>query len=148
MSEDQGTAAVRTPKHLWVVGILAFLWDAMGAFDYLMTQTQNEGYMAQFTPEQLEFFYGFPAWVVAFWAIAVWGGLLGSVLLLMRKKLAVGVFLVSFVSMIITTIHNWGMSNGLEVMGTTGLVFSVVIFVFALFLYLYARAMRDRGILT
>ena len=148
MSEDQGAATGGTPKHLWIVGIVAFLWDAMGAYDYLMTQTQNEGYMSRLTPEQLEFFYGFPSWVVAFWAIAVWGGVLGSVLLLMRKKLAVTVFLVSFISMVITTIHNWGLSNGLEVMGTGGLIFSVVIFVFALFLYLYSKAMRDRGVLT
>ncbi|MBT8398231.1 MAG: hypothetical protein HKO65_13565 [Gemmatimonadetes bacterium] len=138
---------MRTPWHLWVVGVLSLLWNAMGAYDYLMTETQNEAYMSSFTPEQLEFFYGFPAWVVAFWAIAVWGGVLGSILLLLRKKLAVGVFLASFVSMIITTIHNWGLSNGLEVMGSTGIIFSVMIFVFALFLYLYARAMRDRGVL-
>lgn len=147
MSEDHTTGTIRTPWHLWVVGVLSLLWNAMGAYDYLMTETQNEAYMSSFTPEQLEFFYGFPAWVVAFWAIAVWGGVLGSILLLLRKKLAVGVFLASFVSMIITTIHNWGLSNGLEVMGSTGIIFSVMIFVFALFLYLYARAMRDRGVL-
>ena len=70
MSDESATP---TPKHLWVVGILGFLWDSMGAFDYIMTQTQNESYMQQFTPEQLEFFYGFPVWVVSLWAIAVWG---------------------------------------------------------------------------
>ena len=37
----------------------------MGAFDYVMTETRNEAYMAEFTPEQLEFFYGFPAWMIA-----------------------------------------------------------------------------------
>lgn len=149
MSEDQTTSGVRTPWHLWVVGVVAVLWDAMGAFDYLMTQSENEAYMGQFTPEQLEFFYGFPVWVVAFWAIAVWGGVLGSILLLLRKKLAVGVLLVSFLSMVVNTIHNFLLSNGLEVMGEpASLVFSVLIFVFALFLYLYARAMRNRGVLA
>ena len=44
-----------TPKHLWVVGIIGTLWSAMGAFEFLMTQTKNEAYLAQFTPEQLEF---------------------------------------------------------------------------------------------
>jgi hypothetical protein len=148
MSEYQATSNGRTPWHLWVVGVLALLWNSMGAFDYLMTQTQNEGYMSQFTPEQLEYFYGFPAWVVAFWAIAVWGGVLGAVLLLLRKKLAAGVFLVSFLSMVITSIYNFGLSNGPEAMGDpTDLVFSVLIFVVALLLYLYARAMKNRGVL-
>lgn len=149
MTGDHTQPTSRTPWHLLVVGVLAVLWNAMGAFDYLMTETQNEAYMSQFTPEQLEYFYGFPAWVVAFWAIAVWGGVLGAILLLLKKKLAVGVFLVSFLAMVITTIHNFGLSNGLEVMGDPfALVFSAVIFVVALLLYLYARAMTNRGVLA
>lgn len=138
----------KAPWHLWVVGIFAVLWDAMGAFDYLMTQTENESYMANFTPEQLEFFYAFPTWLVFFWAIAVWGGVLGSVLLLMRKRLAVTVFLVSFVCMVVTTIDNLLLRDGFEVMGTAGAAFSALIFVFALGFWLYARAMEQRGVLT
>ena len=98
---------------------------------------------------ELEHFYGFPAWAVAFWAIAVWGGVLGAVLLLLRKKLASGVFLVSFLSMVVTTIYSFGLSNGLEAMGDPfALVFSALIFVVSLLLYLYARAMNNRGVLS
>lgn len=148
MSQDQATSTGRTPWHLWVVGVLALLWNAVGAFDYLMTETHNEGYMGQYTPEQLEFFYGFPAWVVGFWAIAVWGGLLGAVLLLLRKKLAPGVFLVSFLAMVVTSIHNFVLSNGLEIMASPiELAFPAMIFVFALLLYLYANTMKNRGAL-
>ena len=68
----------KTPWHLWVVGLFGLLWSAMGAMDYFMTQTRNAEYMAHFTPEQLEFFYGFPSWVVATWAVAVWGGVFGE----------------------------------------------------------------------
>ena len=63
-----------TPWHLWAVGVVGLLWSAMGAMDYVMTQTHNEAYMSAFTPEQLAFFYGIPIWAVATWAIAVWGG--------------------------------------------------------------------------
>jgi hypothetical protein len=114
-----------------------------------MTQTQNESYMGRFTPEQLEFFYGFPTWLVAFWALAVWGGVLGTVLLLFRKRLAAPVFLVSLVCMVITAIRNYGFADGLEVMGGAGpLVFTIVIFLVALGLWLYARAMAERGVLV
>ena len=51
----------------------------MGAFDYTMTQTKNAGYTEQFTAEQPEYFYGYPAWVVDFWALAVWGGVGGRI---------------------------------------------------------------------
>jgi hypothetical protein len=148
MQEDAAATPQRTPRHLWVVGTLGLLWDSMGAFDYLMTQTQNESYMSQFTPEQLEFFYGFPTWVVAFWAIAVWGGVLGTALLLLRKRLAAPVLLASFLAMVVTSIHNFLLSNGLEVMGGTGMAFSLMIFVVALGLWLYARAMAERGVLA
>lgn len=113
-----------------------------------MTQTQNESYMNQFTPEQLEYFYGFPTWVVAFWALAVWGGVLGALLLLLRKRLSVPVFLVSLLAMFVTSIHNFLLSDGLEVMGGTGVGFTVLIFVVAVGLWFYARAMAQRGVLV
>jgi hypothetical protein len=146
MSEDQ-TARGKAPWHLWVIGFVSLFWNGFGAWDYLMTQTQNEGYMSNFTPEQLEFFYGFPAWLVSFWAIAVWGGVLGAVLLLMRKKFAAPVLLASFVCMALTAIRNFGFADGAEIMGTTGAVFSGVIFVFALFLVFYSKAMARNGVL-
>jgi len=142
------SAPVGVPKHLWLVGGVALLWNAMGAFDYLMTQTQNDGYMSNFTAEQLEYFYAFPAWAVAAWALAVWGGVLGSLLLLMRKAVAVPVFLVSFLAMVVTTIYSFGLSDGLEHMGGTfELVFSALVFLVALLLWRYAVTMRARGVL-
>jgi hypothetical protein len=141
------TRTAPTPVHLWIVGGLAVLWNLVGAYDYVMTQTRNEDYMAQFSEAQLQYFYGFPAWLEFFWALAVWGSVAGSILLLMRRRWAVPVFLVSFVSMVITAVYNFVLSEGMEIMGTEGLVFSLVIFVVALGLWLYARAMAARGVL-
>lgn len=150
MTDAPGTSPQSTPRHLWVVGIVALLWNAMGAMDYVLTQTRNEAYMGQFTPEQLAFFYGFPTWVVAAWAIAVWAGVLGAVLLLLRKRLAVPVFLASLVAMVITTLHNYVLSDGMEVMGKDAMAlgFTVVIFLVAIALFLYAQAMQKRGTLA
>ena len=149
MSELQDRATMSTPRHLWVVGIIALLWNAIGVYDYLMTETKNESYISQFTPEQLEFFSGFPTWLVAAWAIAVWGGLLGAVMLLLRKRCAAQIFLVALIAMVVVTIQNYIISNGLEVMGGVGpVVFTGLIFVISVFLFLYARAMGQRGVLT
>lgn len=143
MSETEAT-----PKHLWIIGVITLLWNMMGAYDYLMTQTRNEAYLAKFEPAQLDYFYSFPTWLVFFWALAVWSSILGSILLLMRRRLAVPVFMVSLGSMVITAIYNFGFSAGMEMMGFTGLVFTVVIFCVALGLLLYSRAMHIRGVLT
>jgi len=148
MTELQATRTVRTPWHLWVIGAIAVLWNAMGAFDYVMTETRNAAYMSAFTPEQLAFFYRLPGWVIAAWAIAVWGGILGALLLLLRRRLAVWVFLVSVVAMVVTTIHNYVLSNGLEIFADAGShALTAAIFVIALGLFIYARAMSKRGVL-
>ena len=149
MTQSRPGPASRTPRHLWVVGIITLLWNAIGAFDYLMTQTRNAAYMSAFPPEQLAFFYGLPVWVTAAWALAVWGGVLGSVLLLLRRRLAVPVFLVSLVGMAVTTFHNYVLSNALEIFpDTVSKVFTVVIIAITVGLYFYARAMRERGVLV
>ncbi|MBY5991631.1 hypothetical protein [Ferrimonas balearica] len=138
----------KTPWHLWLIAVVSLLWNAMGALDYVMTQTRNPEYMAQFSQDQLAFFYGFPAWVVAAWALAVWGGVLGSVLLLMRRALAVPVFLLSLLCMVLTTIHNYVMVDGLAVIGDSfSLGFTAVIFIVALLLYLYAKSLAAKGVL-
>ncbi len=145
MSQD---STPKTPLHLWIVGVLSLLWNFMGAFDYYMTQSKNEAYMAKFTPEQLEYFYGFPAWVGGAWAIAVWGALAGSILLLLRKKMSEGLFLAALVAMVLTTFYGYVLANGLEVSGDLfSLAFTAVIFVFSVALYLYARALAKRGVL-
>lgn len=148
VSEIKTSNLVKAPWHLWVIGIAGLLWSAMGAMDYLMTMTRNEEYMAAFTPEQLEFFYGFPVWVDAAWAIAVWGGVLGTILLLLRMGLSVWVLLVSFLAMAVTAFHNYVLSNGMEVVGDTfSLVFTAIIFLVGLGLYLYAKKMYSNGVL-
>ena len=141
------TIQLKTPLHIRVVGLVALLWNSGGAFDYVMTQTKNPQYMANFTPEQLDYFYGFPMAFTALWAIAVWGGVLGSVLLLLGKRLAVPVFLVSFVTMAINAVWSYGFSNGFAMSGGVGAAFSVAIFVIALLLLFYGRAMARSGIL-
>ena len=148
MSKSRFDHSVKTPWHLWVIGIVGFLWSAMGAMDYAMTKLRIEDYMAAFTPEQLEFFYGFPVWVDATWAIAVWGGVVGTILLLLRMRAAVWVLLASLLAMVATAIHNYGLSNGMEVMGDTfSLVFTAIIFLVSLGLYLYSKAMDTKGVL-
>jgi hypothetical protein len=148
MTQSRPGPSSRTPRHLWAIGIIALLWNSIGAFDYLMTQTKNAAYMSAFPPEQLAFFYGLPVWVIAAWALAVWGGVLGSLLLLLRRRLAVPVFLVSLVGMAVTTLHNWILSNAFELFTDTfSRVFTVVIIAITVGLYFYARAMEKRGVL-
>jgi hypothetical protein len=139
---------IRTPIHLWIVGILAVLWNAVGAFDYIATQYRIESYMSQFTPEQLEYFYAFPVWMDAAWAIAIWASVLGSLSLLLRKAWAVWLFSVSILGLAVSTVYNFVLSDGMAVMGDGAAKFTAVIWLIALFLFFYANAMAARKVLT
>lgn len=138
----------KTPWHVWVVGVVSLLWNLVGATDFVMTQTRNKAYMSSCTPAQLEFYYGFPPWVVAAWGVAVWAGVFGSLLLLLRKRYAFHLFLSSSAGMVLTDLYCFGLSDGLRVMGgAAALAFSAVIFVIGVLLLAYARSMGKRGIL-
>ena len=139
----------KTPWHLWVVGGLSLLWNAVGAMDFTLSQTRNAAYLKSLTPAQIEYIASFPAWAVAAWGIATWGSLVGSVLLLCRCRLAFHVFLASCLGMVLTMIYNYILTNGLEAMGggVGSLVFSAVIIVIGVLLLVYSRAMRQRGVL-
>lgn len=138
----------RTPVHLWIVGVLALLWNSVGAVDYLATQLRWEPYMSNYPQEQLDYFYGFPAWVVALWACGVWGAFAGSVGLLLRRSWAVGAFGLALLGLAGTTVHNFFLSDGAEVMGTTGVVFTGVIWAITIGLFVYARRQAARGVLV
>jgi len=137
----------KAPAHLWIIGIVSLLWNAIGVFDYMATKLKLDFYMSQFTPEQLDYFYGFPAWAVVGWALGVWGALIGSLGLVLRKTWAVWMFGVSILGLVITSIYNFVLTDGAAIMGEGGAWFSVVIWVIGIFLFFYARAMSKKGVL-
>lgn len=146
---DTSTPLTKTPWHLWVVGVISLLWNAVGALDFTMTQLKNEAYLKALTPEQLAYVYGFPLWAVFVWGLGTWGGFLGSLVLLFRRSFAVKLFGASIVGAVLTNLYSYGLSDGMKVMqnGTGAVIFSAVIFVIAVLLFVYARAMRKRGVL-
>jgi hypothetical protein len=142
--------STKTPWHLWVVGVMALLWNAVGALDFTMTQLHSEAYLKDFTAEQKTYFFGLPFWEVLAWGIATWGSLVASLLLLLRRSLACPAFAAALAGALITFGYSYGIADGLKVMGdqaTGALIFCGVIIVIAILLLLYARAMRQRGVL-
>ncbi|MGZ9099805.1 MAG: hypothetical protein ACXW3O_08895 [Brevundimonas sp.] len=139
---------VRTPWHLWAVGIAALLWNGLGAFDYAMTQIQGDAWLARMDPTetQLAWFHAMPAWTDAAWAIFVWGGVLGAVLLMVRRKLAMPVFVVSFLGWAAGAVYTFGLSNGMDVMGPWWPVLVVKGATAAFFIW-YAWTMSKTGVL-
>jgi hypothetical protein len=56
-----------------------------------------------------------PAWATGAFAVAVWGGALGCLLLLLKKKLATPVLILSFIGIVVQMIHSFFIANSIEV---------------------------------
>ena len=137
------------PWHVWLTGIIGGLWSAMGVVSFILTQMKVEAVMSQFPPQQRAYFESFPWWAVAFWAIGVFGGVIGCLLLLLRNRLAFHAFVASLIGAIVTNLGGLFLLGGLEVMRETGgLGLTAVPIVAAAFLAYYARAMTGKGVLT
>lgn len=140
--------AIKTPWHLWVVGCIMTLWNSIGCFDYTMTQSQNEAYLAQYNSAQLDYFKQFPAWADAAWACGVWGAILGSLLLLFRSKLSFSVYIISLGGLIVSSLYHLTSGVSLDMVGgTTGLMFTGLLYIIAIGQLYYSKRMRDKGVL-
>lgn len=106
----QHALAARTPAHLWIVGILSFLWNCFGAYDYLMTRLHNMDYLANMGGDpkvMLAYIEGMPMYAQVGWGLGVWGSVLGSVLLLMRSRYAVHAFALSLIGALLSMIPQY-----------------------------------------
>ena len=134
----------KAPGHLWVVGILTLLWNAVGAWSYTSTQLGKlDGF--GMSDEAIDYVSNFPAWADALWALGVWGATLGSVLLLLRSRWAVTAFLVSVIGLVGTTIYQRVLTQLPEDMQGWGI--ALTIWAVTLFLVWYSMRMRASGVL-
>ena len=129
----------------WVIGVVGLIWNGLGSMNYIMHTTGSEALKESYTPEQLAFVEASPAWVTGAFALAVWGGLLGCLLLLLRKKWAVPVLLVSLIGIVGQAVYNFFLSNASEVFGSDMFVMPVLVILIGLGLYLYSRSTVRKG---
>ena len=148
MLEAKRTTFPGRPWHLWLAGILGFLWSSMGVVSFLLTQLKVEAVMSRFPPQQREYFASFPWWAVAFWAIGVFDGVIGSLLLLLKNRLAFPVLLASVIGIGVCNLGGLFLLGGMEVMrATDGLGLTVFPVIVAAFLAFYAWVMSRKGVL-
>lgn len=124
----------------WIIAVIALIWNIMRVMSYLGQVYMTDDMMASMTPEQQELLANTPAWSTGLFAVAVFAGLLGSFLLLMRKKLATPVFLISLIAVLINMGYSFFATNQSEVFGKMhGIVMPIMIIIIAVFLYMYSK---------
>lgn len=91
------------PRWLWAVGGLGLAWNAYGVVQFSGTALKTQAQLAAggMTDAQAAVYAGLPVWMTLVFAIGVFGGLAGSILLLLRSRIAVSAFLASFVGYVL-----------------------------------------------
>ena len=140
----------KAPWHLWVVAVIAVLFNAIGVFDFVMSRAQGAQYMAGagMTPAQIDHYMGMPGWMLVVWAIGVFGAFLASILLLMRRKLAFVTFVVSLAAFLLSLLYTYVLTDGGEIMGSQMAIISAVIAGLLAFFAWYSRFMTARGVVS
>jgi hypothetical protein len=87
----------------------------------------------------------YPMWAVIAYAIAVWGGLFAAILLLLRKKLAMPVFILSFIAAIICFIPTFTIDEMKAAGGETYWVMPVIVLVLGLFEIWWSSKKKSDG---
>ena len=127
----------------WIIGVLALLWNIMGVSAYLFQAFATEEMIAQMPPEkQAEMMIEHPAWLTALFALAVFGGFLGCVFFLAKKKVAYYFFILSGICATIQQLYII-MDIDLKM-----IIMPIMIIVVCIFLIWFSRKCTDDGILT
>lgn len=80
----------------WIFAAVGLLWNLMGCLNYIMQA--NADAVAQMPELYQAIIAARPAWATAAFAIAVFGGAVGCILLLLRRRVASAAFVVSLIA--------------------------------------------------
>ncbi|HSG35743.1 MAG TPA: hypothetical protein VLA37_14525 [Sphingomonadaceae bacterium] len=146
MTEEgqNGNADPSAPWHLWAIGVVALLWYVSGAYTIQMSQL---GLREGLTADEVAYYADKPAWLVATTAIATYGSVIASILLLLRNRWAEAAFGVALAFILLNNMVELANGTSRIYANNVAATVTAIIAVIAALLFLYARAMKRRGVL-
>ncbi|RJF92900.1 hypothetical protein [Sphingomonas cavernae] len=136
---------VKVPTWFWVVAVLALLWELMGVAAYVSDVTMTQADLAALPEGQRQLYATMPPWVTAAYAIAVFGGALGAMALLMRRNWARMLFIISMIAVICQFGWSFGIARAHEIVGANALLFPALIVLIAIALVWFSGMSTRRG---
>lgn len=141
------TTTNKPGKGLMIIGILGLLWNLIGVFFWMAENfMMTEEVKAALPPERLELMESAPSWGVIVYGIATIGGVLACIMLLMRKKLAVLLFLISLLCIVIQMGYGMFFMKWGDVLGPVdAYVMPFIVIIIGVFLYMYSKKAAAKG---
>ena len=128
----------------WIISVLALLWNIMGVIAYLGQAYMTDEILKALPEGDQAYYSNVPAWVTGAFAIAVFAGVFGCVGLLMRKKWATILFVISFIAVIIQSTYNLFIQKFMEV-PLQHMIWSIVVIIIAIFLIWFSSNAAKKG---
>ncbi|TYT27034.1 hypothetical protein FZO89_12615 [Luteimonas viscosa] len=133
------------PTLFRVIAIAALAWNLIGIAMFFLQTGMSAAQIAQLPPAQQAVYAAMPAWLSIFYAIAVFGGALGSLALLLRRRWALPLLAISLAAVLVQTIALYALTPAWQASGVGGLPMTLLIVGIAAFLLWYARLASKRG---
>lgn len=133
------------PKWYMVAAILAFVWNIMGVMAYLAQAFMPPEALESMTESQRTLHESTPTWVTAAFATAVWGGALGTLLLILKKSLAHLILLISLIGIVVQQAWIFFVSNSFEVYGPGQSVMPIMVLIIGVWLVWFSRKAKAEG---
>lgn len=135
------------PAWFRIVAVLAVLWNCIGVWTYL-SKVGVAPPMMEMTPEETALAASMPTWATAGFAVAVFGGLLGSLGLLLGKAWARLLLILSLLGMLVQ--FGWWllMSGAMERLGGSSAAMPAIVVLIGVLLVWLAGMGVKRGWLS
>ena len=133
------------PRAFWIIGGIALVWNILGIVAFVSEFTMSAEALAEMPEAQQALHANVPAWATVAYAVAVLCGTLGCVALLLRKSVALPLFVLSLLGVIVQMGHAFLGTNALDVLGPASLVMPIIITAVAAFLIWYASAAKGKS---
>ena len=130
-----------------IISYTAIAWNFLGLLAFIMQQLMTDEMIKSLPQAEQELYTSLPAWYVIAYGLAVFAGFLGSIFLLLRKKLSVTLFLVSLIGIFVQTFYTFFMSNTFAVYGYRSAILPLFVIILAIFLYSYSKRLLQEGYL-
>ncbi|MBC8319495.1 MAG: hypothetical protein H8E34_02100 [Bacteroidetes bacterium] len=131
---------IKIPIWFWVVTIFFLLWNIMGVFSFYEHTFISEEALAKLPEQERELYGDYPIWTTIVFAIAAFGGLLGSLGLIFKKKWSKIAFIISLCAIIPQMVHNVFFTKSMEVYGPVqAATMPIMVVVFGVFLVWFSN---------
>tara|TARA_B110000046_G_C12737511_1_gene291108 strand:+ start:177 stop:608 length:432 start_codon:yes stop_codon:yes gene_type:complete len=108
---------IKIPVWFWILAVFFLLWNIMGVLSFFSHVFISDEMLTKLPEDQSALYGDYPLWTNVVFAIAVFGGLFGSLGLILKKKWAKLAFIVSLGGIIPQMIHNLFFTKSIEVYG-------------------------------